>query len=531
MTDSLLKVDGLSEKLSDYEHNYNIIVSAVKLCKKNNLKGIRLPKGIFAVYNKKALDLKKLLLTAEISAVDYDYWHNEHNVLFDVTDFDSFCVLGNNTKLLLDGLIGCFNFENVNGVQIENVSIDWINPLYFTGVVTDIKEHKVTVKSDTPLNGGEPIVSFQNFDCATGIQKGMSAFCDISNVCRETGGKISFESADVVGLTVGDCIIARYIYGFAPLIHFYRSKNIYVKNVAVYASCGMGVIAHNCKNIEFEEYKVMLSDGRKMSTLTDATHFISCEGKIDFKNCVFEGMGDDAVNVHGFYIDIKQIIDERTVLGKIEAAVQDGNSDIPEVGDLIEFCDMKTLLPFASGEIAEIKGDKTDYEMVIVFKEELPNGISANCYMANTSKTAKLSVADCTVKNIRGRAMLIQTRNAVIKNNVFENCTGQAVHIDTAVGWRESIGTRNIEVAGNKFINCGYGITKYCDAVGVVIETEAEKPAVGVHKNIIIRDNYIKGNNVGIKACCVENLKLENNTFVDCKSKYELSYCKKVEIS
>ena len=37
-----------------------------------------------------------------------------------------------------------------------------------------------------------------------------------------------------------------------------------------------------------------------MSTNTDATHFSSCYGKLTLQNCVFEGHGDDAVNVHNY---------------------------------------------------------------------------------------------------------------------------------------------------------------------------------------------------------------------------------------
>lgn len=528
---SLYEVTGLSENIADHAKNYETIISAIEICRKNGLKGLKLPEGAFAVYNDKATELSELLLNSEVSATDYAYWQSHPNVLFDIDGFESFTVAGNDTTLLFDGLIGAFDVKNTGKAEIEGVTVDWITPLFFTGRVSGIVGNKITVITDQALKGNEPIVSFQNFDCITGHQKGMSAFCDISNVCREDEKTVSFESKETDGLSVGDGIIARYIYGFAPVMHFYESKNISIRNTVINAGCGMGIIAHKCEGFYAENFRVFPSGNRPMSTNTDATHFISCTGRIRFNNCMFEGMGDDAVNVHGFYIGVKRIIDRYTVVGVIEASVQDGIADMPDAGDIIEFCSKKTLLPFANGILAKVEFSGDAGEIILKFKGELPDGINADCCLANASKTAELVFENCSVKNIRGRALLIQTRNVVVRNNVFSDCTGQGIHIDTAAGWWESIGTRNIEISENKFINCGYGMTKYCDAVGIVIETEAESDAIGVHRNIVLRNNRIEGKNTGIKAKCVENLELKGNRFIGCKTQYDLSSCKNVKIN
>ena len=302
-----------------------------------------------------------------------------------------------------------------------------------------------------------------------------------------------------------------------------------MKNVTLHSGCGMGVIAHKCGNLDFDGYRDIPALGRPMSTNTDATHFISCNGKISMRGCEFEGMGDDAVNVHGFYITVTEILDDKTVAATIEAAVQDGITDIPDRGDIVEFSARDTLLPFAKGEIASVDANEKSLSLVIGFKAKLPDAVKAGCVMGNTSKAAEFSAENCTVKNIRGRAMLIQTRNAVIKNNLFEGCTGQGVHISTAAGWWESIGTRNVEVSSNRFIDCGYGITKYCDAVGVVVEDEAERQAAGVPKNMTITNNYIKGENVGIKASGVDGITISGNTFVGCRAACEISDCKNIK--
>lgn len=530
MKGGLYHVSGLNENLDDYAQNYEIICAAIEKCRECHYKGIFLPKGTYAIYNQRAIELNKKLLSGEISPTDYSRWKAERNVVFDVSDTDTFSIVGEHTKILLDGLIGAFDFTNVKNVRLEGVSIDWIHPLYFTAVIESIEGNEIVAKPDLELAGGEPIVSFQNYDLETGRQKGMSVFDGVSNVKKRKDNRISFTSESICGLQVNDGIIARYIYNFAPMIHCYCCKEVCVEDVTVHSGCGMGVIAHKCGNLNFERYRVVPQKGQRMSTNCDATHFINCYGNVHFNQCEFESMGDDAVNVHGFYMTIKKILDKRTIVAVIEASAQDGIIASPDAGDRVEFSRRDTLLPFAENRITYVDVDEKQSEITIKFEDEIPISVIVGDCIGNISKVAQLVVENCTVKNIRGRAILIQTRDAVIKNNVFEQCTGQGVHINTATGWWESIGTRNVQVYSNRFINCGYGITKYCNAVGIVIEVEAEKTIAGVHKNIAIQDNYIQGKNTGIKVSGVEGLLMKGNVFSGCKNEYEISCCKNVRI-
>lgn len=530
MNGLLYQVSGLSENLDDYERNYEIICAAIEKCRLCRYEGILLPEGTYAIYNQKALDLRKKLLTGEISATDYARWIEERNVVFNVKEMETFSIIGNHTKLLFDGLLGAFDFTNVKRAILQGISLDWLHTFYFTATVEHIENDEIIAKTNTALAGGEPIVSFQNYDLKTGIQKGMCVFEGVSNVYRKENGTISFYCKDNKGLSVNDGIIARYLYNFAPVIHFYCCEEVVVEDVTVHSGCGMGVVAHKCGDLTFEKYRNVPSGEQKMSTNTDATHFINCYGDITFCNCEFEAMGDDAVNVHGFYMTIKKIIDSKNVVAVIEAASQDGILATPDSGDEVEFSRRDTLLPYGQNRIVAVGVDEGQSEILLEFQDEIPESVKIGDCIGNTSKVARLTVENCTVKNIRGRAMLIQTRDVMIANNLFQNCTGQGVHIDTATGWWESIGTRNVRVISNKFIDCGYGLTKYCDAVGVVVEVEAEKAVEGVHKNIMIQDNYIQGENTGIKASGVEGLTLKGNVFVGCQKEYEISCCKDVKI-
>ena len=92
-----------------------------------------------------------------------------------------------------------------------------------------------------------------------------------------------------------------------------------MQNVKVHYAEGMGLLAQLCENITLDEFSVCLrgdKDPRYFTTQADATHFSSCRGKIDSRNGLYEGMMDDAINVHGTYLKIKQRLDDHTVIAQ-----------------------------------------------------------------------------------------------------------------------------------------------------------------------------------------------------------------------
>jgi hypothetical protein len=61
----------------------------------------------------------------------------------------------------------------------------------------------------------------------------------------------------------------------------------------------MGIYASLTSNIELSGVAVAKKAGRPMSITADAVHFSSCAGAIVIRDSLFEGQGDDGLNVHG----------------------------------------------------------------------------------------------------------------------------------------------------------------------------------------------------------------------------------------
>lgn len=519
---NFFNVVGLSSNNDAAFENYRVIKDAVNACNSGNYNGIILPDGKYPLYNQRAVELKDMLFSGKISATDNDYFNKNQNIVFDFYNLSDFKLIGNNTTLLFEGLIAPFDFKNCKNVIVKGITIDWINPLYFIADVIAKKQNNVFIKckNEEQIMGAEPIVSIQNVNLENGEQGGMALFENISNVVCD-GTQCSFSCAETEAINIADSLVIRHIYNYAPAIHFYRCKNVTIEDVTIHSAAGMGIIGQKVENINLYRLYVKPSNRRPMSTNTDATHFINCSGLINFNTCYFEGMGDDATNVHGFYLRIKKVEGNKIYFVQ-EQQCQDGINYCPDIGQKIEFVNSETLQTNGEATVKSVDFDNENGCGYIYFEEDIGSIAKENDCVANATEVARLNFENCTVKNIRGRGVLLQTRGAVIKNCLFKGCTGEGVHICTETGWWESISTRDILITENRFIDCGFGSTKYCDAVAVVTSTNAPKQTVGVHKDIEIIGNYIIGENRPMLISCAENVLVSGN-LIGCKRGIEIS--------
>lgn len=104
-----------------------------------------------------------------------------------------------------------------------------------------------------------------------------------------------------------------------PGIFLSHNLNTRLENIQVHYAEGMGLLAQVCENVTLEKFRVCLKgeeDPRYFTTQADATHFSGCKGKIISCNGLYEGMMDDAINVHGTYLKVIGRKDEHTLVGR-----------------------------------------------------------------------------------------------------------------------------------------------------------------------------------------------------------------------
>lgn len=527
----LFKVNGLVGGEENGEKNFEILQKALTECLSGGFSGLALPKGVYQIYNQKAIYLFECLLNGTINTLDNERWKSEKNIVLDIKGVKNFTIRGDSTKLEFKGMIQPFNFTDCDGIAVENISIDWVNTFYFSADVVAKKANTTYIvpHKNYAINGGEPVVSINSIDPRTGRQGGMALFENITNIKKEDDNLFSFDCAEPEYTYVGQSLVLRYLYSYAPVFLYYKCSNVKLENVNVSAGPGMAVVAQKCNGLSFVRLTVTYSKERLMSVNCDATHLINCYGTIVYDNCFFEGMGDDAANIHGFYLKVMKIENDKIYI-KHDSSSQNIYPYVPEKGNDIEFVNENNLLKIQENTITELFYDNTEHMHYIKVKNDIGTEIHTGTLIACVSEMPQLIFNNCAVRNIRGRGLLIQTRNVTIKNCLFDGCTGQALHIDTAYDWGESIGVRNVMVTDNKFIDCGFGSTKYCDAIAVVIETEANEQTIGVHDGITIKDNIVMGNKKAFSVSCCRNVLIDNNYCIKCDDEIPLSATENIEI-
>ncbi len=86
-----------------------------------------------------------------------------------------------------------------------------------------------------------------------------------------------------------------------------RSKNTRLESFRVLNGAGMGILGMYSENITLDGLKYYCDESSHgiATNAADALHLISCFGNVEIVNSVFEGMKDDAVNIHSNYYTVE----------------------------------------------------------------------------------------------------------------------------------------------------------------------------------------------------------------------------------
>ena len=514
----------LSEAPGSAARNLELIHAAVERVNRAKTGSLVFPPGVYEVGNAQALaDMEALMTAAHHHYARFE----DANIAMDFSGVSGLVVDGGGCTLVFSGFIQPVQLRECADVVIKNLTIDWDRPPFSEGIVRLVKDNilEVEIFPEYPVHGGEPVVSFQSFSLEGGHLAGTIQFSSTTN-CELVAPQTVRISADLVRyVKPGDLATLRHVYTYRNLIHMEHCDTVTVEDVTMHAGPGMGVFGIQTRDITLRRFAVRPSGRRMMSINVDGCHFVSCRGTMTIDDCYYQGMGDDAFNMHGRYYFIDEVIDDRTV-----RAGNQNDENYPGVGDTIEFVRKTTLLTYAEAVITSVDYDPENGDSIIGFDRPLPTGFDITDGIANISQHPKLRFTNTTVRDVRGRALLVQTRDVLIENNHFEHLTGQGIHIDTAYPeWNESVGTRDVVIRNNTFLHCGFGNTKYCDAIAVVVETEGEEPAVGVHRGLIIADNLIIG---GIKPAfylsCLDGAVIRGNRILSNGPAARLDYATNV---
>lgn len=411
-----------------------------------------------------------------------------------IEDWDNVTLIGEGAELLCHGRMLPVAVVRSNHCRIEGVSIDFDNPQICQVEVIENTENGITFRTAPWVNASVENGKFVARGEGWKIQPNMGIAFDPATrrlVYRTSDVRCPLDSVIALPekgvyrapkwkherLLPGTIMALRNWERPAPAIFLGEDVHPEVKNVTVHYVEGMGVLAQVCDSVSLDGFSVRLrgdDDPRYFTTQADATHFSGCKGLISSTNGLYEGMMDDAINVHGTYLKAFEKIDARTLKGRYMHS-QSYGFKWGEPGDSVQFirsftmevfpeiCVIESITPIDKETVSGAK------EFEIRFTSVIPTGIDIEegCGMENLTWSPEVYFADNVIKNNRARGSLFSTpRHTVVERNLFDHTSGSAILLcGDCRGWYETGACHDVIIRDNKFINALTNLFQFTEAV------------------------------------------------------------------
>ncbi len=420
-------------------------------------------------------------------------------------------VYAEGATFLFDGFFEPISIRNCENITLSGLTIDYKRKPFSRGEILSferkekIAEMRVRFREEMPdsFNYLRSVV----YDKSIGV-----SHCNpfrIEGIERIAGREFLLRASGAEKDVCGNDLYIWHFFHSRPAILLQNSRTVRLNGITVHSHPGMGVVGHLSRDIFINGLSVIPSCGDAVSTNTDATHFASCYGKLEMRNCVFDGQGDDSVNVHTYYHSAEKI---GYGSYRLTCLASDGAhtaaADCPCPGDKMQLFERGTL---NGGNIFTVEKAYVESGGTVVVKLNDDVGFPIDgFYFANVSACPDFLFSRCRARNHFARSVLIKTKNAIVENCIFEHTNETAVVVSAEEFWGEGISTENVEIKNNVFLNCsmkGNGASAVAVFTNSKEESGIQHGAVRVENNLIV---YEKGKPT-ITICNTENATVRGN--------------------
>lgn len=300
---------------------------------------------------------------------------------------------------------------------------------------------------------------------------------------------------------------------------FWESRDVTVRGLQARYLHGFGFVGQFSENITVEgnTFRTDPSSGRTTAAFADFIQMSGVKGRVKVIDNVFDGAHDDAINIHGTYLEVTGRPADRRVLTL--AYKHRETAGFPQFypGDEVEIVDKRTMAPVPgrTPRVVSVDGpsgqdhDKPLTTMSVTFDRAVPESVTASDFVVeNTTYTPAVTISGNTFRSIPTRGILLTTRKpVVIKDNVFDGMTMASVFISSdAYQWYESGPVKDVLISGNTFLRAASPV--------ILVEptNQVVDPATPVHHGIRIRDNDFRVGDVRLlDAKSVSGISFERN--------------------
>ncbi|MBT8045269.1 MAG: right-handed parallel beta-helix repeat-containing protein [Verrucomicrobiae bacterium] len=285
--------------------------------------------------------------------------------------------------------------------------------------------------------------------------------------------------------------------------HNTRSRDIVIEDVSFHAFAGMGIISQFTENLTYRRVMVVPPKNslRTCAAWADGFHYSGCRGQIIIEDCVFSGLQDDPVNVHGTHLQIVESPASNQLLVRFIHKQTYGFAAF-QPGDTIAVIHSRNLREHPNNPRRKVTAVKhvNDRDWLLTLDGTVPR-FEENDVIDNISWYPDLTIRGCKVDMCPTRGFLVTTRGKVlIEGNTLKRCRMPGLLIENdASGWFESGPVRDMLVRNNHFIGCD-----------IRIHPRVKTGNLPVHENIRILENEFS-EGAGIDGHHVSGLVISHN--------------------
>lgn len=508
---------------------------AVEYCRNHPGTTLIIPSGVYELKDEQAQELEKKAYAGELGRNVQEKIFLPYYPYAKGLDFEG----AKNTTIKADGVtLHCsgwmepISLINTENIHIQGLTIDYPEKPFSHGKVVEITNDYFDVQfsKERVITEKTPLMRMTFWDHRRNRVDPHCFYHPQGEILNDN--KVRFKIGIPKEL-LGSTTNVNHCFHFRPAILILNSKNTTLEQITIHSQPGMGIVGFDSKDILIKELAIKPSPGYTQSTNTDATHFAACEGLLRFESCYFEGQGDDATNVHGYYQTINKAEGKSAELQiKADTYTHAQVNDVPRVGDIMELVNIRTLEPEKELKVEKVTFVDKTITCQVELSEELPKNYQ-DYYLMNVTKLPKLEFENSIINSHLARGILIKTRDVKISNNVFRYCTGTAIHVGAEANWHEGTHAKNVLIENNMITGCGSGSGGQGGASGIAVIIEAKDTSKSIlHDNITIRNNMIIGENhpCGIYIGNAKNVHLEANHVIQCENKIKTHSTQNISI-
>jgi len=497
------------------------VFKAIRAAKKSGAEKIVFPKGRYDFYIDRATE-KLVYISNNDPGVK--------RIIFPLYDFETLEIDGQGSEFIFHGGINPFVVDHSSNITFSNFSVDFARsfhsestvlatgkgyldleiPAQFPYKINEAGILKFQAKVDNPpgkitidkLERRKAVENEHNYqykrvlEFDAKLRETAYMVRDISTGNGLSAKKLPGKNKVRVfhpkfKAQVGNVLVFQFKHRSFPAFVISDSRDVNLDNITIHHAGGMGVLGQRCHNVTVQNSAVTPSKGRMVSATADATHFSNCTGKIKLLNNLFENQKDDATNIHGIYVAVDKIIDDKTLEVRLQHPQQYG-FDFIDAGDELELVHAPSMVTYSTATVAKstrISSEITRVEFTQAFDKRLQEGDS----IAEVRDYAEVLIKGNTIRRNRARGMLLNSRGKTVVEDNFFHTPGSAILFEgDANFWYEQGGVSQAIIRNNVFENSFYsqwGRGVIAVAAGI---DDKFKEKSRYNKNIIIENNTFK---------------------------------------